>query len=246
MTDRARKRFFQLRERIVGSVKEIRIIDETVSLIKLTKKQYFHYARDRFVQQDSFYAFAVIFLRACQSHVRTKAGSLARGRTLPYSFYLFFHRKVILSSYPPVNIPLPIVLREFFFFFHLKLNQLIVCWTHETRTEDWNRRRSSLVSSFCFLTTGPRTIVLRGIANGRNIQLVKTRGDESKITFCPGAVKGQEAVAFRRGPHLLPLERNEHSAASVGNVSPIYPVLDNKRRDRGRTIQRTFVRLWDE
>lgn len=148
MTDRARKRFFQLRERIVGSVKEIRIIDETVSLIKLTKKQYFHYARDRFVQQDSFYAFAVIFLRACQSHVRTKAGSLARGRTLPYSFYLFFHRKVILSSYPPVNIPLPIVLREFFFF------------SFETKSVDrllnaWNENRGLKPSK-----VEPRVVVL--------------------------------------------------------------------------------------
>lgn len=33
------------------------------------------------------------------------------------------------------------------------------------------------------------------------IELVKT----SKITFCLGAAKGQEAVAFRVGSHLLPL-----------------------------------------
>ena len=62
----------------------------------------------------------------------------------------------------------------------------------------------------------------------------------SKITFCPGAAKGQEAVAFRRGPRLLPLERNERTARSVGNVSSVYPVLDNKWRDRGRNGPRNI------
>ena len=41
----------------------------------------------------------------------------------------------------------------------------------------------------------------RGEKKDKYIELVKT----SKITFCLGAAKGQEAVAFRVGSHLLPL-----------------------------------------
>lgn len=40
-----------------------------------------------------------------------------------------------------------------------------------------------------------------GEKKDKYIELVKT----SKITFCLGAAKGQEAVAFRVGSHLLPL-----------------------------------------
>ena len=84
MTERARKHFsfsLQLRENIVGSVKEICIIDEAVSLIKLTERNNISITRAiALCNKDSFLAFAVIFLRACQSHVRTKS-RLSRSST---------------------------------------------------------------------------------------------------------------------------------------------------------------------